>query len=410
MGCCKSLSPLMPVENALEHMLLQINPVTETQTVNLQEALGRVLATDIKSPLTLPLWDNSAMDGYALRSQDCQGNGPWRLPVSSRVAAGDAVSQLAAISAARIFTGAPIPSGADCVIMQEDCSASHGWVTINKKPVIGSNIRRCGEDIHTNDVILSAGTRLTPADISVLAGVGIATVCVHRRVRVALLATGNELVTPGDTLKPGQIYNSNRYLLRALLTALNIEIIDGGIVQDDFTKTKTALEQAAAQADCIITTGGVSVGDEDHVKSAVAHLGNIDLWKLSIKPGKPLAFGHVRHTPFIGLPGNPAAVLVTFCAVARAFLLKLTGSTRVHYTRVYMPAGFNRKANTRQEFLRVRINSNQAGAQWLEEHPNQGSHLLSSAAWADGLAITTINQPIKQGDLLPFVTFNELFH
>ncbi|MDX1589951.1 MAG: molybdopterin molybdotransferase MoeA, partial [Oleiphilaceae bacterium] len=305
-----AMSDLMNPDLALGRLLEQAVPVRDSETLATADALGRVLAQPVTARVTVPPADNSAVDGYAIRWQDARQDNP--LPLSQRIPAGDDPQPLRPGTAARIFTGAAIPPGADTVLMQEHCQEdSQGQhVTLNKPPQQGQNIRPAGQDIRAGEPLLEAGTRLLPQHLGLLASVGLAEVNVHRRLRVAILSTGDELVSPGEPLAPGKIYNSNRFLLKGLLESARCDILDLGDVADSFQATCDALANGAADADLIISTGGVSVGDEDHVRSAVQSLGRLDLWRLAIKPGKPFAFGQVGATPFVGLPGNPAAVLV----------------------------------------------------------------------------------------------------
>jgi molybdopterin molybdotransferase len=361
----------------------------------------------VSCPIDFPHWDNSAVDGYALRVADIAAN-PKGLPVSLRIAAGDVVQMLPPNSCARIFTGAPVPLGADTVIMQEDCAEKEGRVIVTHDITPNQNIRRQGEDLRVGDDVVTSGTRLRAMHIGLLASLGIAQVDVIRPLKVIILTTGNELVEPGSTLQSGQIYNSNAPLLNSLLETIGCEVIDSIHVPDSFKATQQALSAASERADCIISTGGVSVGDEDHVKAAVKSLGQLDVWKIAIKPGKPLAFGHINGIPFLGLPGNPAAVLVTFCIVVRPFLLRMMNVTNVLITGFKVPTLFSCKPLKRQEYMRVRIVHNEQGQAQLLAHAHQGSHMLSSACWADGLAIVPIDREIRVGDSLEFLSFAQL--
>ncbi|MCC6878681.1 MAG: molybdopterin molybdotransferase MoeA [Rhodocyclaceae bacterium] len=400
---------LLSFDEALHKLLAVARPVGEIEAVDTVAAAGRVLARAQSSGLTVPPLDNSAMDGYAVRTADVAAAGA-RLPVAQRIPAGAVGTPLVPGTAARIFTGAPLPEGADAVVMQELCEhAGEGVVQVNHVPQAGENIRRAGEDIRAGAEILDAGTRLLPQDIGLAASVGLATLPVFRRLRVAVFFTGDELSMPGEALKPGGIYNSNRYSLRGLLAALGCEVHDLGIVRDSLEATRTALREAAATSDVIVTSGGVSVGEEDHVKAAVQAEGSLDLWKIAIKPGKPLAFGKVsrRDTAFIGLPGNPVSTFVTFLVLVRPFLLACQGA------RVTMPRGLMMRADfdwpkpdRRREFLRVRINED--GGLYL--FPNQSSGVLTSCAWADGLADNPAGQAVARGELVRFLPFSELLY
>jgi molybdopterin molybdotransferase len=400
---------LLSFDEALNKLLAAVRPVAEVEEIDTVSAAGRMLARAQASALTVPPLDNSAMDGYAVRTADVAAAGT-RLPVSQRIPAGSVGTLLAAGTAARIFTGAPVPEGADAVVMQELCEhAGEGVVQINHVPRPGENIRRAGEDIRAGEEILAAGTRLSPQDLGLAASVGLATLPVFRRLRVAVFFTGDELAMPGEALKPGGIYNSNRYTLRGLLAALGCEVRDLGIVADSLEATRAALREAAVQGDVIITSGGVSVGEEDHVKAAVQAEGSLDLWKIAIKPGKPLAFGKVspRDTAFIGLPGNPVSTFVTFLMLVRPFLLACQGARVTAPRGLLMRADFDwPKPDRRREFLRVRINA--AGG--LDLFPNQSSGVLTSCAWADGLVDNPPAQSVARGELVRFLPFSELLY
>lgn len=399
---------LMPVEEALNRLLDEAKVSVSTEKVSLANALGRILAKDQLSSVDVPPGDNSAMDGYALNTADL-ANGP-RLNISQRIPAGTAPQTLVPGTAARIFTGSEIPEGADAVVMQENTSAGEtdgqAWVEINEAPVVGNNIREQGQDIKTGQVVMPAGTRLQAAHLGVLASVGVGEVEVYRPLKVAVLATGDELVMPGNPLQPGQIYNSNLFTIQGLLQGLGCEMVDLGIVEDTLEGTKAALKRASEQADCIISSGGVSVGEEDHVKPAVESQGELALWKMAIKPGKPMAFGYVNGTPFLGLPGNPSAVLVTFTMLARPFILKTMGGEQYLPNQFSVAAGFNRpKAITRQEYLRVELKDGKA----VLGH-SQSSGVLSSAITAAGYLVVPPNTPVVEGDLLTFIPFSEVIN
>ena len=324
LSCTPTLDGLLPYEAAVEQLVAAAVPLSGRESVGLRDGLGHVLAEPVVSTIDVPGWDYSAMDGYALCAADCPAEGV-SLPVSQRIPAGASPQPLVAGTAARIFTGAPIPAGADAVVMQEVCEATDGAVMIHAPVAAGSNIRRRGEDIQRGDVVVAAGTRLLPQHLGLAASVGVAELAVCRRPRVALFASGDELVMPGSPLAPGKIYNSNLFTATALLQALGCEVIDLGIVEDTLEATKEALRRGAREADLIFASGGVSVGEEDHVKPAVEALGSLDMWKIAIRPGKPVAFGHVDGTPFIGSPGNPVSLFVTFLLFVRPFLLRMQG-------------------------------------------------------------------------------------
>ncbi len=410
---------LISFEDALQRLLAGARPVGSVEEVDTVEASGRVLARAQVSTLTVPPFDNSAMDGYAVRRADVPQAGV-RLPVSQRIAAGHVGVPLAAGTAARIFTGAPMPPGADAVVMQELCEhAGEGIIQINRVPREHENLRRAGEDIRAGSEILAAGRRLAPQDIGLAASVGLATLPVYRRLRVAVFFTGDELSLPGETLKPGGIYNSARYTLRGLLIALGCEVRDLGIVRDNLEATRAALREAAGEADVVITSGGVSVGEEDHVKAAVQAEGELDLWKIALKPGKPLAFGKVsagRTAPagsfdggalFIGLPGNPVSGFVTFITLVRPFLLACQGVAQTVPRAITLRADFDwARTEPRREFLRARIND--AGG--LDLFAHQGSGVLTSCVWADGLVDNPPGQAVRRGDPVRFLPFTELLY
>jgi molybdopterin molybdotransferase len=389
------LKNLMPVEEALRYVLAAAAPNRRVIDRSLLESLGAVLATDIQSQIDVPLGDNSAMDGYALRAEEAGGS----LPVSQRITAGCIGTELAGGTAARIFTGAEIPPGANAVVMQENCTEVEGEVTVRGPVTPGQNIRPKGQDIGAGQTVLSAGRVLQPQDIGLLASVGMDSVPVFHPLRVAILSTGDELIEPGrGPLQGGQLYNSNRFTLAAMLHKMGIEVVDCGIIADDAAATGEALQDAAAKADCVITSGGVSVGEEDHVKGQVERLGHLELWKLAIKPGKPLAFGQIGGTPFFGLPGNPSSVFVTFCIVARPFLRKLQGVVEEQLPPLFASADFRRdKAESRQEYLRVTLSESSQGL-IARAFGNQSSGVLSSLSRSNALAVIPVGTVVKPGD------------
>ena len=409
-GCDCEPGPagLHSVEEALALLLSHARPVADVETVSLEAGLGRVLAAPVASAIDVPPWDNSAMDGYALRVADLAGEAP-RLPVSQRIAAGAAGAPLAPGTAARIFTGAPMPAGADAVVMQEVCTAAGEAVVIHQAPKAGANVRRAGEDIRAGSEVLSAGTLLGPAHLGLAASVGVGAVTVYRRLRVALFCSGDELVMPGQPLGPGQIYNSNHYTAGALLRALGCEVVELGIVEDTLEATCAALARGAAAADLVLATGGVSVGEEDHVKPAVERLGALDLWKIAIRPGKPLAFGRIGGTPFIGTPGNPVSLFVTFVLLARPFILAMQGRADPLPVPLRAVAAFDwPRPDKRREYARARLERGADGTAVVHVHPSRSSAVLSSVAWANGLAVLVEGRPIAAGDPVDFLPFGEL--
>lgn len=402
-------SGLIPLETALETLLSQARAVIETETVDLNNALGRVLAQDIHSQIDVPSFNASAMDGYAISSADIVG-GITPLPISQRIAAGQQPSaSLAQGSVARIFTGAPLPEGADTVIMQEGCRLADNLVTLPEQIEPGQFVRAKGSHVSYGAAILAKGTKLGAAEIGLAASTGIDRVVVYRRLKVALLTTGDELIAPGETLKPGQIYNANQYLLTNMLTAINCEVTSIGPVIDDATAIKAALEQAAQGCDVIISSGGVSVGEEDHVKAVVEDLGKLDLWRIRIKPGKPLAFGNVLGKPFIGLPGNPVSSFVTFCLFARPFILKSQGLTQTTARSYQVAADFEQsKPDNRREYKRVSLITNQEGQLMARPYRSQDSATLMSTTNTDGLLCVPEGITFKRGEVLAFTPYSEL--
>ena len=419
--------PLMSLDEALSLVLKDVTALVQTDWVNTFEADGRVLAQDLVSQLQVPPQDNSSMDGYALRVEDVVSVGAT-LKVTQRIPAGQYGHALTAGEAARIFTGAPIPPGANAVVMQEETqlqpspssheNANNGVpeVAVNMVPKLGQWIRRSGEDVRLGAVVLSAGTKLDPAALGLAASIGAAKVTVKRKPRVALFSTGDELVMPGDVapaqMRPGAIYNSNRFFLRALLVRAGCEVTDLGIVPDQLNATLQVLQEAAAAHDLILTSGGVSVGEEDHVKPAVERLGRLNLWQIAMKPGKPFAFGFVNAQAgnsnhkayFMGLPGNPVSSFVTFQLLVRPFLMALQGVQTVHSEPYTLQANFDfLKPDKRREFLRAKRNA-EGG---LDLFPHQSSGVLTSVVWGDGVVDNPGGQPIKKGDWVRFYPFSE---
>jgi len=405
--CCSSAG-LISVEQAIEKILSQATAVEEAESVDILDALNRVLAEDLHSSIDVPGYDNSAMDGYAVNSEDCQSSSNV-LSVTQRIPAGQVGTPLERGTAARIFTGAPVPEGADTVVMQEMCQRHDDEkqgdkVTVNTIVSAGENVRRAGEDIAKDSAVLNAGKRLRAQELGLLASVGLAKFQVKRKLKVATFFTGDEIIAPGQPLAAGQIYNSNRYTLRGLLQVMGCEVIDLGIVPDTLEATTDVLTRAAANADLVITSGGVSVGEEDYVRIALEKLGELSMWRIAMKPGKPVAFGKVDNALFMGLPGNPVAVFVTFLVFARALILKLQGADDILLKRIPVIADFDWPKIKRQEYLRVRLlqKDNQTVAQL---YPHQGSGVLSSTSWADGLVEALIGKEINKGDVVSYLPF-----
>ncbi|HYQ70713.1 MAG TPA: gephyrin-like molybdotransferase Glp [Gammaproteobacteria bacterium] len=405
--CFDGRGDMLSVDQAIDRLLAQAAVISESEAVDLAAAAGRVLAEDLASPIDVPGFDNSAMDGYALHSRDIETARDAGLPVTLRITAGSAGARLQPGSAARIFTGAPLPAGADTVVMQERCRVADDRVWLESAATTGENIRPRGNDIAAGGVVLARGTLLQAAHLGQASSVGIARVEVRRRLRVAVFSTGDELVEPGRPLAPGQIYNSNRYQLNALLAAQGCEVIDLGSIADDLDTTRNTLLQAASQADLVMTTGGVSVGEEDHVKAALQAVGTLHLWRIRMKPGKPLAFGRIGDTPFIGLPGNPVSVFVTFLLFARPYLKRMQGRTDAGPRRYPVRAGFDYRAKQRREYVRVRLHADADGTPVAEAFPRQGSDVLSSVVWADGLAELAEGVSLQAGDTVSFLPFAE---
>ncbi|AMO99956.1 molybdenum cofactor synthesis domain protein [Collimonas arenae] len=405
---------MLDVAAALQVLLATERPLLTGGAIELLPTLaanGRMLAEAQTSHLNVPPADNTQMDGYAVRAVDC-ASGAARLPVSQRIPAGHVGAPLQPGTAARIFTGAMIPAGADAVVMQEMCEADGEAVLVKHAPAVGEWVRRAGEDIRNGSVILAAGTRLRPQHLGLAASVGLEKLPVLRKLRVAMFFTGDELAMPGEPLKPGAIYNSNRFVLRGLLENLGCAITDYGIVPDNLQATREALRLAAQEHDLILTSGGVSVGEEDHVKPAVEAEGRLNMWQIAMKPGKPLAFGEVHRAAggtafFIGLPGNPVSSFVTFLIFVRPFILHQQGAAvdALAPQTIPMRADFNwPKADRRREFLRVKINA--AGG--LDLFPHQGSGVLTSTVWGDGLVDNPPGKTIANGDMLHFLPFAAL--
>jgi molybdopterin molybdotransferase len=412
-GACGSVcesGALMPVDEAIRYLLDQAPLPPPVQRVALDQALGRVLATDIRSPMNLPAWDNSAMDGYALRAADLPAAGGY-LTLAGRIAAGQASNNpLQPGQAVRIFTGAPLPPGADTVVPQESCRVAGERVWL--PPVNdGDHVRKEGEEVRRGDLLLRAGKRLRAQELGLLAGAGIARMEVYRPLQVGLLSSGDELREPGEALAPGQIYNSNRHSLAALLRGWGMEVHDYGAMPDKLLASRQALSLAAAECDVLLTSGGVSVGEEDHLKQAIEALGSVDLWRLAIQPGKPLAFGEVAGKPWIGLPGNPSAALITALIVVRPFLFRAQGMDEVIPVPLQLPAGFDwPKPNRRRQYLRAKLVPGADGSLCVELHPQQSSAMLAAACWADGLAVVECQAHVRMHDKVMYLPFASLMH
>lgn len=401
---------LLSVDDARARLLAAAPAPTQTEIVPLAAARGRVLAAAQRALVDVPPADNSAMDGYALRLADLRAGAA--LAIAQRIPAGSVPSPLLPGTVARIFTGAEIPPGADVVVMQEDCREDEGQLVIGADTAValkaGANIRPRGQDLAAGSVVLVAGTLLGPAQLGVLAAAGIAEVPVWRQLRVAFFSTGDELLEPGEEPRPGCIYNSNRYALRAYLEAAGCVAIDLGVVADDRAATVTALRNAASRADLVITTGGASVGEEDHLRTALLDCGAVDLWKVAIKPGKPLLLGRVdgaQPVPVLGLPGNPVSVAVTLLVLGMPLLRAMQGMPDWRPLSVRLPAAFTvPRAGNRGEYLRVRVVVDEGGSR-LERYPNQSSGVLASMAWADGLAVVPAGATVAENDLVEFQAF-----
>ena len=399
---------MLDFDSALNKLLAQARTPVKVATVPLLQALERVLAADVVSEVNVPPFDNSAMDGFALRVAD-SSTPATAFVVVQRIAAGQSGQALDVGEAARIFTGAPIPGGTDVVVPQEQTEMSGNQVRVKASYKLGQHIRRCGEDVAIADLVLNAGIRLEPQHMAMAASIGVADVAVYPRLRVGIMFTGDELVEPGQTLAAGQIYNCNRYALHGLLNRLGCEVIDLGVVRDSLQATTRKLQEASDQCDVILTCGGVSVGEEDWVKQAVSSLGELDLWRIAIKPGKPLAFGRVGQADFIGLPGNPVSAFVTFLVAVVPFLRQRMGIKAVMPRYQLAVSGFDWQVDAkRREFLRVRQESGESSQPLLVLWPNQGSAVVSGLVWADGLVDLDPGTRVKAGDAVRYVTLSEL--
>lgn len=397
---------LMTVEESVALIAERVAPVAGAEIVGLSEADGRILAQSITAPIAIPPFDNSAVDGYAVRFADLRPEAETLLAVQGRVAAGAAAGAAPAGVAVRIFTGAPMPAGADTVFMQEDVRLDGERVALPAGLRRGANCRPAGEDVAKGDCVLAAGRRLRPQDIGLIAALGIDKVSVRRPVRVAVLSTGDEIVPPGGPLPPASIYDSNRFVIMALLRRLGAEVTDYGIVTDERELVADALARAADH-DLIVSSGGVSTGEEDHVKAAVESTGALAFWRLAIKPGRPVAMGVVRGTPFVGLPGNPVAVFVTFAHVVRPLLTRLGGGEIEPIRPVPVRAGFRyKKKEGRREYVRVSLVRAADGGVEAQKHPRDGAGVITSLTETDGLA--ELAEPVTQvqpGDAVGFYPY-----
>lgn len=404
-GCDQS--GLRPVDQAIAELLRQVPCPPQAEWVALEQALGRTLAESVHALRPMPAWDNSAMDGYALCAANLPETGGY-LPVAGRIAAGDsALEPLPVGHAVRIFTGAPLPPGADTVVPQEQVRLQGEGIWL-PACTIGDHVRRRGEEFERGTCVLRAGQRLRAPELGLLASLGIAEVAVHRRLRVGLLSSGNELRKPGEPLLPGQIYDANRYSLLAALRRWGLEVDDCGVLADELSFSRDALSLAASEWDVLISSGGVSVGEEDHLKQAVRELGELHLWRLAIQPGKPFAFGKVYSTPWLGLPGNPVAALLTALVVARPFLLAAQGCSSVMPRPVSLVAGFDwPKANVRRQYLRARLEMVE-GELRVVPHTQQGSAMLSAMSWAEGLAVVEVGRTLSAGEQVDFLSLDSL--
>jgi len=404
--CFPNAADMLSVEDAIASLLQHAKPITETEQVDLIDAANRVLATNISSTIDVPGFDNSAMDGYAFSSSDMERAQAEGLEITQRIPAGTTGTPLQPGSAARIFTGAPVPEGVDTVAMQEICRIENNRMVLEKPVAAGANIRPRGNDIGTGDTILESGSVLRAAQLGLAASVGVGSVDVYRTLKIAIFSTGDELVQPGTPLAAGQIYNSNRYQMHGLLQAQGCEVIDLGTVPDTFEATRQALLAGQEQADMVLTSGGVSVGEEDHVKAALESVGELTLWRIRMKPGKPLAFGKIGATPFIGLPGNPVSAFVTFLLFARPYLQLMQGRTTAEPLSYPVQAGFSYHAKHRREYVRVRLRQD-AETLIAESFARQGSDVMRSVAWSDGLVEVAEDSNIEPGDTVRFLPFSE---
>jgi len=401
---------LIAYDDALAQITSSISALGRVSHLPLKQALGAVLAESITSSIDVPGNDLSAMDGYAINTEDFAVSGITTLPLSQRIAAGSAACPLAPASVARIFTGAPVPQGANAVIMQEQARVDGDSISFDNCPAVGANIRPAGNDIRRGDTILQKGCRLRPQEIGLAASIGLRTLPLFEPVKVGIFFTGDELVEPGEVLGAGKIYDSNRYTLHGLLQSLGCEIIDLGLVGDTLEATRQAMLDACDQADLVVTSGGVSVGEEDHVRIAIEQLGELRLWRLGIKPGKPLAYGQIRDTAFIGLPGNPVSVFATFCLFVCPVISILQGRGWKKPLSFPLRAGFDwPEPDSRREFLRARLELDSSNETLVQIFPNQDSGVLTSTVWADGFVEIAENQTLVTGEEVNYIPFAHFF-
>ena len=399
---------MIKVSQAQQKLQASVECRQKTELIEVSNALGRIVSNDILSDIMIPQTDNSAMDGFAVNTKDFNSTtSPITLPVSQRIPAGSQPSPLESGTVARIFTGGVMPDGADAVVIQENCHFdSDETVTILKQVTPTTNVRPAGQDISIGAVVVKKGQRLTAVDLSLLASIGCQFVSVYVILKVAIFSTGDELIEPGQPLRVGQIYNSNRTLLIALCRQLGLDPIDCGTVEDTLDATKMALQKAAHNADVIISSGGVSVGEEDHVKPAVEELGSLDLWKVQMKPGKPVAYGQVSGVPFLGLPGNPVSTYVVFQLLGVPLLHKLQGQNHSKPTVFNVNAGFDKKLTSREEYIRVRLERDESGELVAHSFSNLSSGVMSSLSWADGLVRQNIDEKISFGAKVEYLPLN----
>ncbi|MCP4876849.1 MAG: molybdopterin molybdotransferase MoeA [Gammaproteobacteria bacterium] len=409
MNHCDTTS-LLSYDEALTQLTDAITALASPVDKALLETLGAVLAESIESAIDVPTCAMSSMDGYAINTADLATSGVTTLPLSQRIAAGSAADALVTGTAARIFTGAPVPEGADAVIMQEQVDAVDHQIRFDARPASGSNIRPPGNDIRRGTTILNKGCRLRPQDIGLAASVGLQTLPVFSAIKVGMFFTGDELVEPGQALVAGKIYDSNRYTLHGLLESMGCEIIDLGLVGDTLAATRDAMLRASTQADLVVTSGGVSVGEEDHVRIAIEQLGELRLWRLGIKPGKPLAYGQINDTAFIGLPGNPVSVFATFCLFVCPVIRIMQGCGWRKPVALPVKADFDwSRPDSRREFLRARLVTTKDNQTLVQIHPNQDSGVLTSTVWADGFVEIPENQTVQAGEMVNYLPFAQFF-